>query len=1016
MSDDQIDRKIAVIFATDVVGYSKSMEQDEAQTIKNLRACRRLLDKSFKQYDGRIFNTAGDSVLAEFSSAVLAVECAADFQRVLKQRNQSSAKAEIMEFRIGINMGDVVIEDGNLYGDGVNIAARLEALAQPNGISISKPVYEFVQAKTDLVFNDLGVQQVKENRFHVYDVVLDPSQKRSLSKPLSSKLPMVAAAIAVIAIIGGGLFFWSPAPSKQEPEQLFSDSKAIKMIVNEFRSLAGGEEAQGLSEGLTRAVQTTLNNYDEVSLPPAELRADILSDDRPDMDLMRRLNIAYQISGTVQISDQSARVTVNLIDNLSEKIIWSQNLDFARANEFGVQDEVANEVLASTMTKVTMGEDAALDRELFSSAENFLTFMNWRSNFLKRTQESFIRAEKLERKLLQTLPDTNVYYHLVPGWMSFAKLNRKLSTDKTADRSRLDDSMQKALAVNPGYAQNLVGLTALFLDRDCKKASHHINKFVEAGKNANRMRQAGYVYVQCGMETEAIDTLNVALRLEPNAKNDEIKTLIIAAHMLSGDVANAITVAENFVSQGLRDITTRRLMAYLYLLNDDLDAAKKMSPDLADFDVISPETIDIAARACGTFCVKKDIDQASQSPEDKADDLVANLPVVLVRPLKNLTKTTGNNLSISDSVTETLLIGLQRYEEIVTLSSSTSYHVVEAGLNNQDIKELYDVDYVVGGTVQQSGKAIRVTAELIDLATERVRWAKKFDFLDENLFEAQDQIGDAILSALQIKAVMGEQPTFHKESATAYTIILNTRRHLRTLTKDGWARADDLLRELLASDASEHAKLEMSVWHRVVRLFVGLSEDKSQDLADIISFSDRSLEINPNAASHATRAFVEANIFKNCEKALYHAEQLKPLARSGSDYQFMGLAFTNCGELTPGIAALDKSLQLTPNDTDLRITKNLMSAFLLADRFDEAIELGERSMQRQNAMVYTLLAYAEAKIGDREKARRYIYQQLDFANAVNQDSFYQQMAAINEKEFLDRMYVELTDLGLPKSK
>ena len=88
MSDDQIDRKIAVIFATDVVGYSKSMEQDEAQTIKNLRACRRLLDKSFKQYDGRIFNTAGDSVLAEFSSAVLAVECAADFQRVLKQRNQ----------------------------------------------------------------------------------------------------------------------------------------------------------------------------------------------------------------------------------------------------------------------------------------------------------------------------------------------------------------------------------------------------------------------------------------------------------------------------------------------------------------------------------------------------------------------------------------------------------------------------------------------------------------------------------------------------------------------------------------------------------------------------------------------------------------------------------------------------------------------------------------------------------------------------------------------------------------
>ena len=627
MTDEQIDRKIAVIFATDVVGYSKSMEQYEAQTIKNLRACRKLLEKSLKQYDGRIFNTAGDSVLAEFSSAVSAVECAAEFQRNVKQRNMSAEKAEIMEFRVGINMGDVVIEGENLYGDGVNIAARLEALAQPNGISISKPVYDFVQTKTELSFNDLGVQQIKENKFRVYDALLDPSQKRSLSKPFSSKLPMFTAAFAVLFLIFGGLFYLNSAQQEQEPERIFS---------------------------------------------------------------------------------------------------------------------------------------------------------------------------------------------------------------------------------------------------------------------------------------------------KPN------------------------------------------------------------------------------------------------TPKASADDFIENIPVVLVRPLKNLNKTTGNNFSISDSVTETLLIGLQRYEEIVTLSSSTSYHVVDAGLSNQDIKELYRVDYVVSGTVQQSGKKIRVTAELIDVATERVSWAKKFDFLDENLFEAQDQIGDAILSALQIKVVMGEQPTFHQESATAYTIMLNTRRNFRSLTKDGWARGDDLMQELLASDASEHMKMNMSVWHRVVKLFVGLSDDKSQDLADIIKFSDRALELKSDAASHSTRAFVEANIFKNCEKALHHAELLKPLARSGSDYQFLGLAFSNCGELTSGIIALEKSLQMTPNDTDLRITKNLMSAYLLAERFEEAVNLGEASMQRKNSMVYILLAYAEAIIGDGEKAKQYIYQQLDFSNAVRRDSFFQQMAAINEKEFLDKVYVKLTELGLPK--
>ena len=123
-----------------------------------------------KQYDGRIFNTAGDSVLAEFSSAVSAVECAADFQRNIMQRNETAEKAEVMKFRVGVNMGDVVMEGENLYGDGVNIAARLEALAQPNGISVSKPVYEFVQAKTNLSFNDLWCATGKENKFGAFDV------------------------------------------------------------------------------------------------------------------------------------------------------------------------------------------------------------------------------------------------------------------------------------------------------------------------------------------------------------------------------------------------------------------------------------------------------------------------------------------------------------------------------------------------------------------------------------------------------------------------------------------------------------------------------------------------------------------------------------------------------------------------------------------------------------------------------------------------------------------------------
>ena len=140
----EIDRKIAVILVADVVGYSKHMERDENATIKSYNECEKILNKLLKKYKGSVFNTAGDSVLAEFPSAVNAVECGVDFQSEMKKRNDSNSTDVKLEFRLGINMGDVVKKEDNLIGDGVNIAARLEALPQPNGISISKSVYDFV--------------------------------------------------------------------------------------------------------------------------------------------------------------------------------------------------------------------------------------------------------------------------------------------------------------------------------------------------------------------------------------------------------------------------------------------------------------------------------------------------------------------------------------------------------------------------------------------------------------------------------------------------------------------------------------------------------------------------------------------------------------------------------------------------------------------------------------------------------------------------------------------------------
>jgi class 3 adenylate cyclase len=229
MANDPIIRKIAVIFATDVVGFSVLMQENENVTLKSLRACRDILDRLFEEHGGRIFNTAGDSVLAEFQSAVSAVICATEFQKLLKQRNLSVPEEAQMRFRIGLNMGDVIIEGTNLYGDGVNNAARLEALSQPGGVSLSKTIHDFASQKVELSFSDLGSQKVKNTTLHAYDIIIDGLEERALEV---STGPVKAA-----------------------------ESKPPTIAVMPFKNMSNDEEQEYFSDGVTEDIIANLSSW-----------------------------------------------------------------------------------------------------------------------------------------------------------------------------------------------------------------------------------------------------------------------------------------------------------------------------------------------------------------------------------------------------------------------------------------------------------------------------------------------------------------------------------------------------------------------------------------------------------------------------------------------------------------------------------------------------------------------------------------------------------------------------------
>ena len=312
MANDTIIRKIAVIFVTDVVGFSLLMQKNENVTLKSLRACRDILDRLFEEHGGRIFNTAGDSVLSEFQSAVSAVICATEFQKLIKQRNLSMSEESQMRFRIGLNMGDVIIEGTNLYGDGVNNAARLEALCQPGGVSLSKTIYDFANQKVELAFSDLGSQKVKNTVLHAYDVIIEGLEERILEV--------------------------STGPVKD------AESKSPTIAVMPFKNMSNDEEQEYFSDGVTEDIIANLSSWKSFPVISRNSTFSFKGQDVKSSEIAQQLGADYIVEGSIRKGGNKVRITANLVDAKDDQQVWSKRWDRALDDIFEVQDEVSQEV------------------------------------------------------------------------------------------------------------------------------------------------------------------------------------------------------------------------------------------------------------------------------------------------------------------------------------------------------------------------------------------------------------------------------------------------------------------------------------------------------------------------------------------------------------------------------------------------------------------------------------------------------------------------------------------------
>ena len=320
-----MERRLAAILVADVVGYSRLMEEDEAGTLAALKAHRaELIDPEIAEYHGRIVKLMGDGALVEFPSVVDAVECAGDIQVGMAARNADVPEGRRIEFRIGINLGDIIVEGEDIYGDGVNVAARLQELAEPGGVCISSAVYEQVHKKTDLAFQDMGKREVKNISEPVRVYRVDASDSNSPGH------------------VGSG-------------ERLSVPDKP-SVAVLPFTNMSGDPEQEYFSDGITEDIITDLSKISGLFV--VARNAVFLYKEKAvsPVDVSRDLGVAYVVEGSVRKAGNRMRISAQLIDPHTGYHIWAERYDRDVADIFALQDEITEKIVGALEVKLTKGE------------------------------------------------------------------------------------------------------------------------------------------------------------------------------------------------------------------------------------------------------------------------------------------------------------------------------------------------------------------------------------------------------------------------------------------------------------------------------------------------------------------------------------------------------------------------------------------------------------------------------------------------------------------------------------
>ena len=520
-----VERRLAAILSADVVGYSRLMAADEEATVARLREVRReFVDPKIAEHHGRIVKLMGDGALVTFASVVDAVRCAIDIQRGMAERDVDLPEDQRIRLRIGVNLGDVIIEGDDIYGDGVNIAARLESLADPGGIVISGTAFDHARNNAEGGFEYLGEQQVKNipEPVRTYRVLLDPATAGTLATTTPRRRGLVrwaALAGVVLLLIALGAASWRFYLQPLLQERAFAEQTALPLpdkpsiAVLPFQNLSGDPDEDYFSDGMTDDLITDLSRISGLFVIARNSVFTYKGRPADVQEVARELGVRYVLEGSVRKAGNQVRINAQLIDASTGFHLWADRFDRELEDVFALQDEVTEQIVSALEVELTETERETLAHRYTDSLEAYDLFLRGWEQYWRYTEQGrlearalFERAIELDPKFARAYANLAMTYTGQAGGVSETSLERAYELARTA--IALDDSLPQV---------HWVMTDVQMFRRQYADALKSSTRTTELDPNyADAYAQKAWLLMYVGKPNEALEVLDKAMRLNPH--------------------------------------------------------------------------------------------------------------------------------------------------------------------------------------------------------------------------------------------------------------------------------------------------------------------------------------------------------------------------------------------------------------------------------------------------------------------------------------------------------------------